>query len=48
VEAHRDLTLYGRPPDWTALAAVAAVSAALLALGLMAFRAFEPTVVEEV
>jgi lipopolysaccharide transport system permease protein len=48
VEAHRDLTLRGRMPDWTALAACAAGSAVLLALSLTAFRALEHVVVEEV
>jgi len=48
VEAHRGLTLHGRAPDWHALAACAAGSAAFLALSLMAFRAFEHVVVEEV
>lgn len=48
VEAHRALTLYGRAPDWSALAACAAGSAALLAVSLLAFRAFEQAVVEEV
>jgi lipopolysaccharide transport system permease protein len=48
IEAHRALTLYGRAPDWSALAACAAGSAALLAVSLLAFRAFEQAVVEEV
>lgn len=48
VEAHRDLTLYGRAPDWTAVLACAAGSAALLAIAIGVFRAFEHVVVEEV
>jgi ABC-type polysaccharide/polyol phosphate export permease len=48
VEAHRDLTLYGRAPDWAALAACAAGSLALLAISVAVFRTFEHVMVEEV
>ena len=48
VEAHRDLTLHGRAPDWAALAACAAASLALLACAVLVFRAFEHVMVEEV
>jgi ABC-type polysaccharide/polyol phosphate export permease len=48
VEAHRDLTLYGRAPDAGALLACAGASVALLGLSVAVFRACEHLVVEEV
>jgi homopolymeric O-antigen transport system permease protein len=48
VEAHRDVTLFGRAPDWTALLACAGMGAALLGIAVLVFRAFEHVLVEEV
>jgi ABC-type polysaccharide/polyol phosphate export permease len=48
VEAHRDVTLFGRAPDWTALLACAGMGAALLGVAVLVFRAFEHVMVEEV
>jgi len=48
VHAHRTLTLYGRMPDWGALAITALVGVALLAASLAVFRALEDLFVEEV
>ena len=48
VEAHRDLVLYGRSPDWAAVGACAVGGTALLAVSLGVFRALEHLVIEEV
>jgi lipopolysaccharide transport system permease protein len=48
VQAHRDVLLYGRAPDWLALGLCGLFSALLLALSLVAFRALEDSFVEEV
>jgi lipopolysaccharide transport system permease protein len=48
VQAHRDLLLYGRAPDWAALGLCGLFSALLLAGSLLAFRALEDSFVEEV
>lgn len=48
VRAHRDLTLYGRPPDWPTLGLWALVSLGLLGGSLALFRWLEDAFVEEV
>jgi len=47
VMAHRDVTLYGRFPDWISLGSVSAVSAGVLVVGLILFRSLEDVFVEE-
>jgi lipopolysaccharide transport system permease protein len=48
VQAHRDITLYGRMPDWPALGAWAIISLVFLAGSLLVFRWLEDKFVEEV
>lgn len=48
VQAHRDISLGGRGPDWPGLAWVALVSVVLLAVGVTLFRALQDAFVEEV
>jgi ABC-type polysaccharide/polyol phosphate export permease len=48
VEAHRRITLEGRPPDWSALAGCAAAGIVLLLASLRVFGALEHLVIEEV
>ncbi len=47
VTAHRDVMVYGVPPDWTALGALAIGSAALLGLSLMLFRTLEDSFIDQ-
>jgi homopolymeric O-antigen transport system permease protein len=48
VEAHRRITLEGRPPDWAALAGCTAAGVVLLLASLRVFRGLEHLVIEEV
>jgi lipopolysaccharide transport system permease protein len=48
VEAHRNLALGGRSPDWGALGLAAVFSTLLLAASLAFFRALEHELIEEV
>jgi len=47
VTAHRDVTLYGRQPDWRGLFVWAVVGLAATAVSLVVFRALEDSFVEE-
>jgi lipopolysaccharide transport system permease protein len=42
LESYRNLIYYGQPPEWTALAALAAVSMVLLLVGVYFFKRLEP------
>jgi lipopolysaccharide transport system permease protein len=42
LESYRNLIYYGQPPEWTALAALAAVSVVLLLVGVYFFKRLEP------
>jgi lipopolysaccharide transport system permease protein len=42
LESYRNLIYYGQPPEWTALAALAAVSVVLLLIGVYFFKRLEP------
>ena len=46
VQACRDITIYGLPPNWLALTGVAATAWVLLVLGYAVFRFFEDAFVE--
>jgi ABC-type polysaccharide/polyol phosphate export permease len=47
VSAHRDVTLYGRFPDWRELAYWGLISSAILGVSLLIFRTLEDAFIEE-
>ena len=47
VTAHRDVTLYGRFPDWGELAYWMLIGTGILAMSLLVFRALEDAFIEE-
>jgi lipopolysaccharide transport system permease protein len=47
VSAHRNVTLYGRFPDWRELGYWGLISAGLLTVSLLVFRALEDAFIEE-
>jgi lipopolysaccharide transport system permease protein len=47
VSAHRDVTLYGRFPNWSELGYWAGAGGAILAVSLLIFRSLEDTFIDE-